>query len=283
MIFLRQYSVIISVFILVSIAVLLLSSSDLIFSSGVTFIDTELHRSSGDEAYVRTKLDFGSQEHMAAFPLQIGNWTGYSYDSTKWTEDLGADIILMRGYTPAIFSQPVFLLIMQAKTESSFHPPTVCYPAQGYEIQEKTTEEVVITDTAWSESPSSMAIPLNMLVVTKESASGNLTERRVVLYSYIKGNQFTTDTITMIRTEALAPIHDSYEGSLSAQKEFLDQAIPLMFEPADAAEWNPIILELVEWGVGGYIVIGLLFCIPLFIVVYPRTGWGRRSAKRTSE
>ena len=258
---------------------LFLSSSDLIFSSGVTFIDTELHRSSGDEAYVRTKMDIGSQEHMAAFPLSIGNWTGYDYDASNWVEELGADVVLMRGYAPRAFAQPVFLLIMQARTESSFHPPTVCYPAQGYEIQEKGKETVVVTDTSWAESPSSKSVPVNKLVVTKEDEDGAITERRVVLYCYVKGNQITTDTITMIRTEALAPIEGSYEGSVSVQRDFIDQSIPYIFEPAEEKEWNPIVLELVDWGIGGYFVIFILLCIPAAIIIYPRTKWGAQKDK----
>ncbi len=266
------------VFITVGIAVLLLSSSDLIFSPGVTFIDTELHRSSGDEAYVRTRMDLGSQEHMAAFPLSMGNWTGYEYDAAKWEEELGADIVMMRGYAPRAFAQPVFLLIMQAKTETSFHPPTVCYPAQGYEIQEKSQEMISVTDTSWAESPLSKSIPVNKLVVTKESEDGIITERRVVLYCYVKGNQFTTDTITMIRTEALAPIEGSYEGSVNVQKDFFNQSIPYMFEPAEEKEWNPIVLELVEWGIGGCFIIFILLCIPAAIIIYPRTKWGAKES-----
>jgi len=273
MTFFRQYSVILGIFVAVGITVLLLSSSDLIFSSGITFIDTELNRSSGEEVYVRTKLDFSSQEHMTAFPLSVNDWIGTEYDSTRWKEDLGADIILLRGYVPRSFSQPVFLLIMQAKTESSFHPPPVCYSAQGYEIQDKSKETITITETSWAESEGSKTVPVNKLVVIKESQEGDIIERRVVLYCYVKGNQFTTDTITMIRTEALAPIEDSYETSLINQKEFFNQAIPLMFEPAKQSEWHPIVMEMVDWGIGGYVVLAILICIPLGILIYPRTPW----------
>lgn len=275
MTFLRQYSIILAVFVFVGIIVLLLSSSDLIFSSGVTFIDTELNRSSGDETYVRTKMDFGSQAHMSKFPRTIGNWTGSDYDATKWIEELGADIILMRWYTLQTLSQPVSLLIMQAKTSSSFHPPSVCYPAQGYVIQEKSKDSVLITNTSWAESSTNSSISVNKLIVNKESETGDIIERRVVLYCYVKGNQFTTDTITMIRTEALAPISGPYEESLVIQKQFLNQAIPRMFEPANHKNWHPIILELTSWGIAGYVIVIVLICIPLIILILPRTRWGK--------
>ena len=130
-------SVILGITILIGVVLLLLTSPELLFAPGVTFIDTELYRSSGDEAYVRTKTDFGSQEYMATFPQEIGKWEGYDYDATEYVELLGADIIVLRRYEPKTFTQPVFLLIMQAKTESSFHPPDICVRAQRYEIQEE--------------------------------------------------------------------------------------------------------------------------------------------------
>jgi len=133
----NRNSVILGITILIGIVLLLLTSPELLFAPGVTFIDTELYRSSGDEAYVRTKTDFGSQEYMATFPQEIGKWQGYDYDATQYIELLGADIIVLRRYEPKTFTQPVFLLIMQAQTESSFHPPDICVRAQRYEIQEE--------------------------------------------------------------------------------------------------------------------------------------------------
>ena len=86
-----------------------------------SFIDTELYSSSGNEASVRTKTDFGSRGYMAEFPREIGKGTGYDYDTTKYVEKLGADIMLLRNYEPSTFTQPLFFLFLQADTESSFH------------------------------------------------------------------------------------------------------------------------------------------------------------------
>ncbi|MEE8469712.1 MAG: exosortase-associated EpsI family protein [Dehalococcoidia bacterium] len=280
MAFVREYSTVIALFILVCIVILLLSIPEMVFSSGVSFIDTELHRSSGDEAYVRTKMDFGSQEHVSAFPTEFGKWKGYDYDPTEWEELLGADVIMLRGYSFPGLYQPLFLLIMQAKTESSFHPPTVCYAAQGYQVQEEGKEQVVVTDASWTEATSSISIPLKKLVVIKES-DGEITERRVVLFAYVKGNQYTSDAITMIRAEALAPIDGSYEGIMNVEKDFLALTIPLMFEPAEAEEWNPLAVRLVGSGVGGYFAIALMLFVPMAIIVYPRIKWGRESTEES--
>lgn len=278
--FYKRYSLLLGLFALVLVIVLLLSTPGLIFSAGVTFIDSELHRSSGDEAYVRTKMDFGSSEHVKAFPHQFGEWKGYDYDTTGARESLGANVILLRGYDRPGLYQPIFFLVMQAKTESSFHPPPICYAALGYEIEGEGKEQVLVKDTSWTKAASfsSMLIPMRRLVVIKESG-GRITERRVVLYCYVRGNQFTSDTITMIRVEALAPIDGSYDGILNVEKDFIALTIPYMFEPSEEGEWNPLALQLTELGIGGYFVIALMLFMPLAIIIYPRTRWGRGSAE----
>ena len=256
---------------LLIVMILILSTSPaLLFSPMVTFIDTELRRSSGHETAVRTRMDFGSKEHMAAFPSKLGKWEGYDYDTTRYAELLGADIMLLRSYEPSTFTQPVFFLILQGKTESSFHSPKVCVRSQGYEIQEEGEEQVVITDAAWSKESGTAVIPLKKLVAVKISEDGKITERRVLLYCYVKGNRFYNDTITMLQMEALAPIEGSYEGALNEEKEFLSQAIPFMFEPEKETQWDPLFTVLVGWGLFGYLIIVFMCIVPIGIILYAK-------------
>ena len=271
--FLKRYSVIIGLAVLAVVIIVLLSGTAPVFSSGV-FIDSELDKPSGEEVYVRTRMDFGSQEHMAAFPMQIGEWQGYDYDTTRDREQLGADVIVLRGYSIPKYYVPMFLLLMQARTESSFHPPDICYAWQGYSVQESGTEQILVTDKSWVESSTGITIPLSKIVVIKKSGQ-EITERRVALYCYVKGNQFASDTITMIRVEALAPIIGSYDGMLKLEKDFLSQSIPYMFEPAQNDQWHPLAFRLIDLGIGGYFVIALMLFLPLAIIVYPRTRWAR--------
>jgi len=98
---------------LIGVILFLFSSLQQLFSPMATFIDTEIYRSSGQEVSVQTKTDFGNQEHVAEFPLNFGKWEGYEYDTTRYVELLGADVMLLRGYEPTTFSQPVFFLILQ--------------------------------------------------------------------------------------------------------------------------------------------------------------------------
>lgn len=262
---------ILGVVLLIIVLILFLSSPGMIFSPTVTFIDTEVYSSSGNEVPVRTKTDLGDPEYMAAFPNNIGKWEGYEYDTTEYIEVLGADLMLLRSYEPSTFSQPVFFLILQADTESSFHPPEVCVQAQGGEIQERGEEEVVITNTSWVKEDTVVTIPLKKLVVTRSSESGEITERRVLLYCYVKGNQFYTDTITMIQVEALAPLTGSYEGSTKEEKEFLAEAIPYLFDPGEEGESRLLFMVLIGWGITGYIIIAVLCVIPVALIIFVRT------------
>ena len=265
----------------VLVILLLLTSPGLVFSPVTTFIDTELYRSSGNEASVRTKMDFGSQEHMSAFPTSVGKWEGYDYDTTKYVELLGADIMLLRNYEPSTFSQPVFFLILQAKTESSFHPPEVCVRAQGGEIQESGDVEVTVEDANWVQGSTNTSLPLKKLVIVKKAKDGTIKERRVMLYCYVKGNQFYSDTITMIQVEALAPLQGSYDATLHEEENFISQAMPLMFEPAKADTWHPLVIQLAEKGIPGYLIIAVMVLLPAAIIIYPRMRRKKDAAKRS--
>lgn len=274
--FLRQHSLILGLCTLILIIVLLLSSSELLFSPGVTFIDTELNRSSGNEIYVKTRLDFGDYDQLATFPMKIGEWTGWPYPTEKWEEILKTDLMIMRGYTRPGALQAIFFLVMQADTESSFHPPHICYAAQNYTVVETSKDSVTVTDPTLAGPSGELKVPLERLVVVKKSKNGDIIERRVVLHFYVKGNQFTTNTITWVRLEALTSTEGPYDVALEQEKELLAAAMPLMFSSADKDEWNPIILKLADWGAGGYVLIAFLFAVPGAILLLPRTPWGRR-------
>ena len=130
--FYRRYSLLIGIFLLACAIVLLLSKPSTMFSREALFIDDEPFESSPDGVYVKTKLDFGDSEHMKTFPLALGEWEGFDYESSVWEKELGADAVLLRGYDKPGLYQPVFLQIVQGKTGDNVHPPLKCYTAQGY-------------------------------------------------------------------------------------------------------------------------------------------------------
>ncbi|MBE9594818.1 MAG: hypothetical protein IMF19_15210, partial [Proteobacteria bacterium] len=114
-------------------------------------------------------------------------------------------------------------------------------------------------------------ISAKKLIAVKESdESGDkkVTERRVVLYFYVKEN-LASNKVTMVRVSALAPLEGSYDGILDIRKEFMGDTIPCMFEIREEEE--PIIfIVLASGSVIGKVSIVLLFLAPLSIIFYPQ-------------
>jgi hypothetical protein len=265
----RSKSIWVAVVVLALVVLVLASSPALFFSPTVTFIDTELYRSSGKEIPVRTIADFANPDVVASIPQQIGKWQGSDYDTSQFTELLGADAIVIREYTPSTFTQPLFFTVVQARTDSSFHPSKVCLGGQGFVVQEEGKDTISIDDVTWVEDSKSASIPVARLVVTKNSSKGEPLERRVILFFYAKGNQFYKDYVTMLQVEALAPLRGSYEGTLSEEKAFVSQAVPLMFGPSHSTR-ETLLSMLVKRGPVGYLILGILCLSPVAIAAYPR-------------
>jgi hypothetical protein len=275
----KNYTVI-GIVLLVVVILLLLVSPNFFFAPVTKFIDTDLYSASADAAAVRTKTDFGSQNQMTAFPLSLGKWKGINYDTTDYIKRLGGDVMLVRQYNPKTFTQPVFFTIVQARTESSFHPPKVCLTSQGYKIQEEGDEKVIVQDADWAKGSSSITIPLHKLVVTKNDKKGNIIERRLVLYCYVKGNQYYSDNITLIEVAGLVPINDDYGGTLGEAQEFVAQAMPLLFQPGQNNQWQPLIITMVNWGLSGFVLIVIALLTPLILLLIPLVGKKKTFAQR---
>jgi hypothetical protein len=273
--FFDEFSRIIGLIVLFYAIVILLSTPSLLLAKAITTLDTELSQASTDAMFVRAKMDFGNNEHMRAFPDKIGGWIGSDYNTTRVAESLGADVMLMRDYVNPETFQPVIFLIMQSTNRSSFHPPIVCYPALGYTIEEEGKAEIPVRDISWIEEPlyrvpaakarySNVTLPVKKLVVVKQSGE-KVTERKVVLYFYVKDNPITSDTFTLIRVSALAPTEGSYDGFLNLTAEFMGNTIPCMFE----LRKEELIFFSLFASLAGKVLVGLLLLVPLPIIFYP--------------
>lgn len=276
----EKYYRVIGLLLLVSVISLLFSTPSTIFARSITMLDTELSHASNDALHVCTKMDFGNNEHMRAFPNDIGGWIGSDHDTTRVAESLGADVMLMRSYINPETFQPVIFLIIQSKNRSSFHPPIVCYPALGYTIEEEGKARIPVHDLRWVEVPFlyphepenkthayfNGTISVKKLIVIKQSG-GKVTERRVVLYFYVKESPFTSDAFTMVRVSALAPTEGSYDGILNLTAEFMGATLPRMFE---LRKEEPLVISILLASLVGKVVIGLLLLVSLALVFYPQ-------------
>jgi len=276
--FLEEYRKIIGLLSLAFVIIILFSTPSMLLAKSITAIGTELSYATEDETRVRTKLDFGSNEHMRAFPEQIGDWKGSDYNTTAIAERLGADVLLMRAYSHPKLYQHVFFLIMQSTNRSSFHSPLVCYPALGYKIEGEGKEKIPVRNASWVEEPVFGAsedrssineiISAKKLIVTKGS-SGTVTERKVVLYFYVKEN-LAPNKITMVRVSARAPTEGSYDGILNITEEFMGDTIPYMFELREEEEEPVLFTILASGSVIGKVALVMLILAPLMIIFYPQ-------------
>lgn len=275
--FYKQYFTIIGLLALTIVICILLLPPSMVLAHTVTFIDTKSFRSSTDQTPVRTKMDIGNSEHMRKFPKVIGKWKGSDYETSEIEKRLNADVILMRAYQKPSFYQPIFFLIIHSSDLGSFHSPPFCYTMLGYQIEEEGKEEIPILNVKWasywrSEAEQNVAasINANKLVIFKES-DGEVTERRVVLYFYVKERPVSEDKLTMIRVSALVPIDMSYDGVLSLTEDFMGEVVPYLFEFYEEKE-ESIAAHLAKSGTG-WLLMTVSIIMPLAIMTYP---WWRR-------
>ena len=280
--FLDEYCRVIGFLVLFYVFILLFSTPSQMFAKMINTLDTELSQASTDATFVRAKMDFGNNEHMRAFPNDIGGWEGSDFDTTRIAESLGADVMLKRTYIYPETFQALFFLIIQSSNHSSFHPPVVCYPALGYTIEEEGKAWIPVRNMSWIEEPLfgvpatkarhsnvTAVLPVKKLVVVKESESKEgeekVTQRRVVLYFYVKDNPLTSDTFTMIRVSALAPLEGSYDGVLNLAAEFMGETIPCMFE----LRKEELFFFSLFASLAGKVLVGLMLLVPSLLMFYP--------------
>ena len=274
----QAFRITIGAIVLTCVLTPLLSTPGMISPGGVSVIATELRGSSGNEIFVRTKLDFAHPETMKDFPQTIGQWHGTTYNWSRLKESLGADIMISRAYRHPDSSNTVFFLIIQGTNMSSFHPPIVCYPALGYEIIEEGEVKVPIENTLWaqehwrSEMEGSIfkgEMNTKKLEVVKRSKNGEITERRVVLYYYIRDERMSVaKEITMVRLSALVPVSGSDQDALESMKKLAADTFPEMFE-VKPEERMIAEMVVIKYGVPGFLVIAMLVSAPIIFMLLP--------------
>ncbi|MBT9162563.1 MAG: hypothetical protein DDT27_01122 [Dehalococcoidia bacterium] len=275
---LRSYLPIIGLFLLVISVVLLCSDPEPVFSRGVSFVSTELGWKTGEETLVWAKSGFKSNERMMDFPRRVGTWEGYDSNpeaAADLRETLGASVFLMRTYRKPGLSPPVFFLIVQARESSAFHPPPVCYKGLGYRVEEDK-DTVRISPGQAGDVHVGGVVPMKKLWLTRIT-DGEVTERQIAIYCYLKGNQFTGDTMNLIRFSTLAPVDGPPDGVLRHMKEFAGLALPHLFEVRDY-QTEILFTRLAGEGTGGWLMIAVAFAFPGALITAPY--WKGKASKR---
>ncbi len=132
---------------------------------------------------------------------------------------------------------------------------------------EESTEQVLVPDVSWSAAAEPVSITAKRLVAVKTS-DGEVEEREVALYFYVKGRMFE-DTVTMVQAFAEVETVGSDDDVLSELKGFLGEVVPLMFGPDDEYDDTTLGVHLSRsWG--GRALMGALVLVPLAIMIVPR-------------
>ena len=151
-----QYLIFAGIGILTIVLLVLLISPSSFFSPMVTVIGGDPNKSSTDQVAVITKTDFSDPENMKTFPYDLGKWHGQDYPTGDLAGELKANTVLIRGYDPETFTQPMFLVVVEGNADSAIHEPHYCFS----NIQEQVKEELVVSNPNWTKGASSVTIPL---------------------------------------------------------------------------------------------------------------------------
>jgi hypothetical protein len=255
---------------LVIVALILSISPAMIFSPTYTITGKNYRRVDPDRVVVTTKTDFSSGEQLSKLPLKIGKWDGTDYDTAYTQKALNTNSVLMRLYEPDTFTQPLFLTIVQAETNASIHRIDMgCLVDQGFTLQENDEEKMVLSDFSQVSGEPIVTIPLHKVVATKQSTEGKIIERDLFLIFYVTGNRYYDNKITLIYVQGLVPITGGYSDTMQEEKGFLTELLPLLFQPTTSHRDDPLLIILYSLGIKGYVLIAILFLVPLSMIIYP--------------
>ncbi len=282
----KRFTRLIGLLLLAMVIIILLATPGTIFSRNVSFIYPSLSDPSAGQTSVQTKMDFGDQEHVESFPIEFGEWRGEGYDQAeaeRMREQLGASVLLMRDYYKPGLWRGLTFLIMQSESRASFHPPQVCYPSQGWEVQEEGTEVIPMPESFWQkvgdlgplkpeEDAEEYFGPVSMSKLIITTGDDSVKDRHVVLYCYVRDSSYwgSSDTVTMLRVSAPTTLTGSYEDMLDIEKDFLVEVLPLLFEARE--QEDTIISQISSLGPGGIFLLIIMFAGPLAIAFYPEIG-----------
>jgi len=168
---------------------------------------------------------------LGEFPMSVPGWQGKSVPYPDWLpEELGANEFFIREYTKGQGATvTLYAAYFDARYGGTEHNPDVCYPAQGWNIIERSRRAVQVDGAT--------------LEVTRMLLQKGLT-KQLVLFYFQTGSQ-TIPELSGYRLRAVvqgilfnkigaaivsvsAPVTETTEKAYSEEIEFLKAIAPLM-------------------------------------------------------
>jgi len=185
-----------------------------------------------------------------------------------------------------------FLAVLSTNV-SSFHPPEICYPIQGWKIDENQSsmDYLSVTNATWIDAYNPLlplvrpytSIPVRRLMISKTPDGTNTTLHQWVLYFYLKNSRLSvTNSIIMLRYSIYFGSMGVVNGTeaLNVLKDFAGKSIPHLFEfRKQEAPIGAIIVQ--RYGFSGAVLVSGMVTAPVGWVLYaPLTRWLRKRIGR---
>lgn len=192
------------------ITIFLLSPKDI---TDYSVADTEYWRETDNRLLLKTLYDYNNKQNIESFPRILGEWTSFDYKYPDYVYDkLNAEILLSRGYKRDN-GDVIWIDFINSKTGESFHKQDICVKGAGWNIDNKSIEELKIEDSA----------PFTKLYINRlDISKGN--KRQIMLYWYIFKKFGSNDRVTMIRVSKTIRNNET-EKTFDVTKQFIERQL----------------------------------------------------------
>ena len=176
---------------------------------GYTFItDIDRWRKTRRERVVRSYYDFSLGSQLHELPLDIGEWVGQDLpqDNVEVQILLEPEQYVRRSYRDKQ-GNIIWLSIIGSRETKSFHPPQICYDADG-----------------WHTEISSERIPLqkgDIYAMYVNAEKDNY--KHVILYFFLYPDYLRDPSRGIVLFKVTAPLKTSEETTLEMEKAFIRQ------------------------------------------------------------
>jgi len=210
----RRYLVVLVLLVLTALAALLITRRETLLGhlradQGFQFVaDIDNWRRTDRERVVRTPYDFRLGPNLNELPLQLGEWQGRDVPQTNLEVFilLEPEEYVFRRYERAD-GRRLWLSLIGSRKSKSFHPPQICYVADG-----------------WRTDVSSEPIPVGdgelyalKVIATKGQAT------HVVLYFFLWPDYSRDPAAGTVLFKVTAPLEGSVEETVALEKGFIQE------------------------------------------------------------
>ena len=182
--------------------------------SGFTYVaDLDYWQSTRREQLVDTTLPLDLSHNLSELPLRLNNWNGIDVPETNIEVFilLEPEQLIRRRYRDKA-GHKVWLTLIGGRKSRSFHPPDLCYDADGWQT-ELASQSIVLEDGG--------EIYGLWLNAHKDLPTENTTQEHFVFYFYLFPNQVRDQADGIVLFRLTSPRYGTAEETLAVQADFL--------------------------------------------------------------